>query len=95
MVALYLLNRAPTKSLDGKTPYEAWFGKKPRVRHLRTFGCLAYAKQIGLGISKLMDTAILGVFLSYELGSKAYRIYDSVNKKLMISRDVVFNEKKG
>lgn len=56
---------------------------------------MAYAKRIGPGISKLTDRAIPGVFLGYEPGSKAYRIYDPVNKKLMISRDVVFNEKKG
>ncbi|KAL6621206.1 hypothetical protein ACP70R_033638 [Stipagrostis hirtigluma subsp. patula] len=38
--AVYLLNRTPTKSLEGKTPYEAWHGRKPAVQHLRTFGCV-------------------------------------------------------
>jgi hypothetical protein len=33
-----LLNRSPTKSVKGKTPYEAWHGRKPQVAHLRTFG---------------------------------------------------------
>jgi hypothetical protein len=33
---VYLLNRSPTKSLDEKTPYEAWHGERPRVDHLRT-----------------------------------------------------------
>jgi len=41
--AVYLLNLAPIKSLDGKTPYEAWHGRKPAVEHLRTFGCVVYA----------------------------------------------------
>jgi hypothetical protein len=95
MVAVYLLNRAPTKSLNGKTPYEAWFGKKPGVHHLRTFGCMAYAKKLGPGVSKLSDRSIPGVFLGYEPGSKAYRIYDPVNRKLIISRDVLFDERKG
>ena len=93
-VAVYLLNRAPTKSLNGKTPFEAWFGKKPGVRHLRTFGCMAYAKKLGPGVSKLSDRSIPGVFLGYEQGSKAYRIYDPVNNKLIVSRDVLFDEKK-
>jgi transposase InsO family protein len=44
--AVYLLNRSPTKSLDGKTPYEAWHGKRPRVDHLRTFGCIAHVKKV-------------------------------------------------
>ena len=95
MVAVYLLNRAPTKSLNGKTPFEAWFGKKPGVRHLRTFGCMAYAKKLGPGVSKISDRSIPGIFLGYEPGSKAYRIYDPVNRKLVISRDVIFDESKG
>ena len=94
-VAVYLLNRAPTKSLEGKTPYEAWYGRKPGVRHLRTFGCLAYAKKLGPGVSKLSDRSTPGVFLGYEVGSKAYRIFDPVKQKLIISRDVIFDERKG
>jgi transposase InsO family protein len=53
--AVYLLNRAPTKSLNNQTPFEAWFGRKPGVKHLRTFGCKAYVKRIGPGINKLSD----------------------------------------
>ena len=30
--AVYILNRSPTRSLDGVTPYEAWHGRKPNVR---------------------------------------------------------------
>jgi len=26
VTAVHLLNRSPTKSLQGKTPYEAWYG---------------------------------------------------------------------
>lgn len=40
---VYLRNRSPTSSLDGITPYEAWFGFKPRVKHLRVFGSVCYA----------------------------------------------------
>jgi hypothetical protein len=31
----------------GKTPYEAWHGRKPAVHYLSTFGCLAYVKKQG------------------------------------------------
>jgi hypothetical protein len=41
---VFLLNRAPTKSLDGKTPYEAYHGQKPAVGFLKTFGCLGFTK---------------------------------------------------
>ena len=35
--AVFILNRAPTKALTGKTPFEAWYGRKPSVSFLRTF----------------------------------------------------------
>nr|GEY09874.1 retrovirus-related Pol polyprotein from transposon TNT 1-94 [Tanacetum cinerariifolium] len=40
--AVDLLNRCPSKSLDNKTPQEAWNGLKPTVSHLRVFGSIAY-----------------------------------------------------
>src|SRR4051812_32262179 len=39
---VYLKNRSPTRSIKGKTPYEAWFGKKPNLPHLRVIGNAAY-----------------------------------------------------
>jgi len=37
--AAYVRERAPTRALDSRTPYEMWNGKKPDVSHLREFGC--------------------------------------------------------
>ena len=36
--AVYLHNKRPTRSLEGKTPYEAWNGVKPDLSHLKVFG---------------------------------------------------------
>lgn len=33
--AVYLINRSPTRRLPGKTPEEAYSGKKPNLSHLR------------------------------------------------------------
>jgi len=41
--AVYLINRCPTKAVWGKTPFEAWSGRKPSIKHLRVFGCICYA----------------------------------------------------
>jgi hypothetical protein len=35
---VWLLNRTTTKAVDGKTPYEAAFGKKPDLRYVREWG---------------------------------------------------------
>ena len=40
----YVQNRYPHKSMDGKTPYEAWMGHKPSVSHFRVFGSKAWAR---------------------------------------------------
>ncbi|WVZ67203.1 hypothetical protein U9M48_016315 [Paspalum notatum var. saurae] len=90
--AVYILNRASTKALDGQTPFEAWHGHKPNVSHLRTFGRVGYVKVTKPGLSKLEDRSKPMVLLGYEAGSKAYRMYDPVERKVVISRDVVFNE---
>jgi transposase InsO family protein len=41
--AAYLRNRGPTRALNNLTPQEAWSGRKPHVKHVRTFGCEAWA----------------------------------------------------
>jgi hypothetical protein len=51
-------------------------------------------KKVGPGISKLTDRSTPMVFIGYETGSKGYRVYDPIAKKLHISRDVIFEEGK-
>ena len=40
--AVFLLNILLTKALQKKTPFEAWFGYKPLLLNLKTFGCLCF-----------------------------------------------------
>jgi hypothetical protein len=62
VMAVYILNRSPTKALNDRTSYEAWHGCKLVVSHLRVFGCLAFAKELG-HIGKLDDRSTTGVFI--------------------------------
>jgi transposase InsO family protein len=94
VTAVYILNRSPTKALNGRTPYEAWHGRKPAVSHLRVFGCLAFGKELG-HIGKLNDRSTPGVFIGYAEGSKAYRILDPGTQRVRTTRDVVFDEGRG
>ena len=41
--AAYLKNRSPTKILEKKTPFESFYGYKPKVSHLRIFGTKSFA----------------------------------------------------
>ncbi|KAK4258396.1 hypothetical protein QN277_007851 [Acacia crassicarpa] len=90
--AAYLLNRCPTKSVKYKTPDEAWSGRKPDVSHLRIFGCIAYAHIPDQKRKKLDDKGEKCIFIGYEQRSKAYRLYNPLTKKVVISRDVEFDE---
>ena len=42
--AAFTLNRAPSKSVD-TTPYELWFGKKPKLLFLKVWDYDAYVKK--------------------------------------------------
>jgi transposase InsO family protein len=92
--AVYILNRCPTKSLDSVTPFEAWHKRKPNLSHLRTFGCVAHVKQNGPGLNKLSDRSSKMVFIGYESGTKGYRFFDPSSNRLVVSRDVIFEENK-
>jgi hypothetical protein len=94
VTAVYILNRSPTKALNGKTSYEAWHGRKPVVSHLRVFGCLAFGNELG-HIGKLDDRGTSVVFIGYVEGSKAYRIIDPGTQRVRMTCDVVFDEWRG
>jgi hypothetical protein len=94
VMAVYILNRSPTKALNSRTSYEAWHGRKPAVSHLRVFGRLAFGKEFG-HIGKIDDRSTPGVFIGYAEGSKAYCILDPGTQHVRTTRDVVFNEGRG
>ncbi|KAJ0502363.1 putative RNA-directed DNA polymerase [Helianthus annuus] len=93
--AVYVLNRVPTKALKNVTLYQALYGRKPSIRHLRVFGCKAYMKIPSVNTTKLDDRSLPLIYLGSEPGSKAYRLFDPTYKRIHVSRDVKFNEREG
>ncbi len=93
--AAYVKNRVPTSSLkvEKRTPYEKWYGRKPKLNHLRVFGCAAYAHVPSNQRQKLDKKSIKYRFVGYSKESKGYRLLDETQKKIYIRRDVIFNEK--
>lgn len=92
--SIYLLNRLPTRAVSGITPYEAWSGNKPHLGHIRVFGCLSHMRIPSVNMTKLDDRSKAVIHLGKEPGTKAYRLYDPVNKRVHVSRDVIFEEEK-
>ncbi|GKB78199.1 retrotransposon protein, putative, ty1-copia subclass [Tanacetum coccineum] len=83
--------RSPSITLEKKTPMDSWLGHPANYEMLRIFGCVAYSH---VNQGKLKPRAIKCIFLRYPDCVKGYRLWmlDDVKPKIIISRDVVFNE---
>jgi hypothetical protein len=89
---VYVLNRSRTKGVAGMTPYEAWYGRKSVVHHLRPFSCIVHVRNTSPNLKKLDDRSCALVFFSFEQGTKGYRVYDPSTDRVHVSRDIVFDE---
>ena len=92
--ATYLRNRSPTKAVFDMTPCEAWTGEKPQVEKLRVFGCQAFVHIPKDERRKLDSKSKKCLLLGYGTTTTGYRLYDPLKKKVLYSRDVVFNEQR-
>ena len=84
----YVLNRSLSSTCPTMTPHEAWYGSKPDLSSLRTFGTEFYTlvpKQIRKG--KLEDVGVLVYFVGNSETQKGERFYDPSTGKLNTSRD--------
>lgn len=88
--AAYLLNRLPTETIKFKTPYEIWNGRRPDLSNIREFGCEAFCKNLG-NIKKLDPRTQKLIMVGYS--TSGYRLFDSVRRKIVYARDVIFETK--
>ena len=59
-----------------KNRYEVWNGVKPRVEHLRVFGCDVYAHIPKDERGKFDAKARKCIFMGYGRETKGYRLYE-------------------
>ena len=71
--AVYLKNRTSTKSLNGKTPYEVYFGKKPNITNLHEFGCKVWVHDTSG--SKLDSRSEISRWVGFDKMSNGHRVY--------------------
>ena len=90
--ATYLLNRSGSRTRSYKTPYELWTGRRPSVDHLRVFGSVAYVHVPKVQRKKLEPKSIKCLFVGYCTDTKAYRLWDPKRRRIIVSRDVIFDE---
>lgn len=91
-MAVFIVNRSPSTALGNKVAQEVWTEKEVDYSRMKIFGCPAYVHVPGDERSKLDAKSKQCIFLGYEKGVKGYKLWDSQSKKVVISRDVVFDE---
>ena len=84
-----------TKALSNVTPQEAWSGLKPIVEHFRVWGCLAHVHIPKEKRTKLDNKSFVCILIGVSEESKAYRLINPETMKVVINKDLVFEEDKG
>ncbi|KAI6702191.1 hypothetical protein NL676_011327 [Syzygium grande] len=82
----------PTRAVQSEILVEAWSGREPSAKQVKAFGCICYIHIPTKKRGKLDEKTEKGIFLGYSDQSKGYWVYNIRAKKLVISRDVEFDE---
>ncbi|XP_071039976.1 uncharacterized protein [Parasteatoda tepidariorum] len=91
---VHVKNRSEHKLLEGKTPFEIFYGYKPSVKHFKVFGSLAYAHIPKVQRNKLQPNAKVGIVTGYAVNTKGYRIYLPKDRKTIETIHVKIDESK-
>ena len=94
--AVYLTNRTPRYLNNWKSPYQLFYGHPPRQDHLRAYGCKAFAmtseaKKKKHRLQRLNRKAWIGYLVGYA-STNIYRIWIPMKNKVILTRDVIFDE---
>ena len=92
LMAVYLRNRIPTKTLPGHiTPHKKMTKEKPDLSMLHIFGCQCFVHQpeeiCGKGAARRFEA----IFVGY-IENRLSWLVCNLNGKFFFSRDVIFNE---
>jgi len=88
----YIINRCPTKSFKNMIPEVAWSRRKHSVTHMRVFGCVPYAHILDDLRKRSDNKGETCIFVGYIGESKAYRFYNPLTKRVIISKHMQFIE---
>jgi len=92
--ATHIYNRLPSRSHNDISPLEHWTGKIAEIGHLRIFGSTTSMHVPSKKRQKLDPKSVRCVLVGYEedAGSRVYRLYNPITKKVVVSRDVIIDE---
>ena len=93
--SVYLMNHSPHSALVGKTPYEAWYGSKPNLGHLRVFGCRAAAHiphELRTKTDWTSKSSPNCIFIGYSETENLFKLCNVDKRDVIRKRDVIFWE---
>ena len=88
----YLINREPSVPMEFRFLEKVWSGKEVQFSHLKVFSCVSYVHIDSNTRSRLDVKSKICFFISYDDEKFSYRFWDEQNKKIIKSRNVIFNE---
>ena len=88
----YLINQGLSVLMEFKLPEEVWSGKEVKFSHLKFFCCVSYVHIDSDARSKLDAMSKICFFIDYGDEKIGYRFWDEQNRKIIRSRNVIFNE---
>lgn len=93
IAANHIRMRMPTRAYqEKKSPFQMLYGIKPSVSHFRVFGCEAFAHVPQEKRQKLDAKATRCRLVGYDVFSQGYRLEELATGRIIISRNVQFNE---
>lgn len=92
--AVYVKNRMIHANLEDGVLEGIWNGKPPSVKHLKAYGCLAYAHLPHQGRKELNSRASACVLVGYSSQTKGYRLCDIRKREIIQTKHVRFDETK-
>jgi hypothetical protein len=92
--ATYTLNRLPCKPYNiDLTRFEAYFGEKPDVSNLRTFGCHCWVRSYDVALKIWSNRAERYRFIGYNLDSPlTWKVSNIATEVPLHSSNVIFDE---
>ncbi|GJY02212.1 putative ribonuclease H-like domain-containing protein, partial [Tanacetum coccineum] len=92
--ACYVQNRVLVTKPHNKTPYELLIGRTPIISFMRPFGCPVTILNTIDHLGKFDGKADEGFLVGYSINSKAFRVFNSITRKVEENLHVNFLENK-
>ena len=92
LTASHLHAKTTTCSLNGKTPWELWYGRKPDYSYIHEVSCHAFMLILNKHNPKIYERSIECVFIGCDAKSKSYCCYNHDMRQVYSSYHVCFLE---